>query len=105
MAVDSLGTRFRPYSDYLLVEMDPPREEGQVILPNGMRRDAEPQTGVVRAMGPGLVLPSGTLAPMPCAVGERVVLQFNAGTELILEGLDRSKTWRMVPARDLFGGA
>lgn len=99
MAVKTVPPPLEPISDFLLVAMDPPPEDGVIILAGGAKRDNVPQTGVVVAQGPGLTLPSGQLAPMPCQPGERVVLQLNAGTELKLDG----KEYRMVPARDLFG--
>ncbi|MBK8006775.1 MAG: co-chaperone GroES [Gemmatimonadetes bacterium] len=99
MAVKTAPAPLKPISDFLLVAMDPPPEDGVIILAGGAKRDNVPQTGVVIAQGPGLTLPSGQVAAMPCQPGDRVVLQLNAGTEIKLEG----REYRVVPARDLFG--
>lgn len=99
MAVKTAAAPLEPISDFLLVAMDPPPEDGVIILAGGAKRDKVPQTGIVVAQGPGLTLPTGQLAPMPCQPGDRVVLQLNAGTEIELE----RKEYRVVPARDLFG--
>lgn len=99
-----------PISDFLVVEMDPPPEDGVIYLPGGKARDNVPQTGIVRAQGPGRYVGchgAGVARdrlleirePMPCQVGDRVVLQLNAGTEVRLDG----REYRIVPARDIFG--
>ena len=88
-----------PISDFLIVQVHDIAPEGKIILPNGAERDNVPRTATVLAAGPGLTLSSGHLAPMPCGVGDVVVLQLNAGTEVRMEGADL----RIVPARDLFG--
>jgi co-chaperonin GroES (HSP10) len=98
MAVNA-PINLQPIGDFLVVELHPVPEEGRIVLPHGVTRDAVPLYGTVLAQGPGYVLSSGALHPMPCQPGDTVLLQINAGTEVKLEG----RTVRIVPARDLFG--
>lgn len=87
------------FSDYLLVRplADVP-DAGGIINPYG-RHANDPQRAEVLAAGPGYITVSGDLVPNPCAVGDTVILQFNAGTDIKLRG----ETLKMVMARDLFG--
>lgn len=94
-----MGVTLAPISDFLVVELQEIPPEGQIVLPNGQTRENVPRVGLVLAAGPGMVLPNGQLAPMPCKPGDAVVLQLGAGTEVRMEGKDL----RIVPARDLFG--
>lgn len=86
-------------SDFLLVRVldDAPDPSG-ILSPYG-RHASEPQRAEVLAAGPGYRSPNGDVAPMPCISGDIVLLQFNAGTEVRMNG----ETLRFVPARDLFG--
>lgn len=91
-----------PLSDYLVVRPieDVPDPNAIVSPYGGVRRyDSDPMRGTVIAAGPGYVSHSGTLVPNPVSVGDVVVLQFNAGTDIRIDG----EVFRVVPARDLFG--
>ena len=87
-----------PVSDYLIVKEVAAQHVNDVLI-TPFDEPRGPKYATVVAAGPGCVLPSGALAPMPCKVGDTVMLQINAGTEVRL-GRD---TYRFVPARDLFG--
>lgn len=87
--------RIKPVSDFLLVELEDPVQNG-LWMPAEVKTDAA-EFGRVIAAGDGL-LPNGTLWPMP-KVGERVLLQFGAGTPVKLPG---GVVVKFVPARDLF---
>jgi co-chaperonin GroES (HSP10) len=90
---------FCPISDFLLVKMHPVDAAAVILLTPNAGRDAVPMWGTAVECGPGLTLPSGTVAEMPCEVDDDVMLQINAGTEVTLDG----EKFRIVPARDLFG--
>ena len=85
-------------SDFLLVRelVDAPTTE-RIVSPYG-RHAEEPKLAVVLAAGPGLRRDTG-LDPMPCDVGDTVMLQFNAGTVVRIDG----EELRIVLARDIFG--
>lgn len=106
---------FTPCIDYLLVRvLEEPADVRGVIAPYGRHADT-PMRAEVLAAGPGEYDPQNTRSevvdakgtirvvparkPMPCQVGDVVVLQLNAGTEIRWQG----ETYRMVLARDLFG--
>lgn len=85
-------------SDFLLVrEIPEVADASGIFSPYGRRQD-EPVQAEVLAAGPGFRRDSG-LDPMPCAVGDTVLLQFRAGTEVRLGG----ELLRIIPARDIFG--
>ena len=88
----------QPVSDFLIVQVleDDPSPE-LIFRPFGTADT--PKYAKVIAAGPGMMLANGQPAPMPCKVGDTVVLQINAGTEVKLG----RETYRIVPARDLFG--
>lgn len=85
-----------PISDFLIVLIhDDPA--AAIITPT--QRVDIPKVGTVIAAGPGYVSASGQLVPMPCTVGDAVLLQLGAGTDVSLGGT----VYKFVPARDLFG--
>ena len=90
-------THFEPVSDFLVVKMDPVEEHAVLWTPQG-GRDAFPLWGRVVRAGPGLPATAVGHTPMP-ALGDAVLLQINAGTEVSFDGA----SYRVVPARDLFG--
>ena len=85
-------------SDFLLVREIPEVPDATGIFSPYGRRQDEPVQAVVLAAGPGFRRDSG-LDPMPCGVGDTVLLQFRAGTEVRLSG----EVLRIIPARDIFG--
>ena len=85
-------------SDYLLVaEIEALADIRGIVSPYG-RHATDPVRAVVLNAGPGYVLPDGSRAPMLASVGDTVWLQFNAGTEVRIDG----ETRRFVLDRDLF---
>lgn len=58
----------RPFGDYILVQMDPPKVEGLIVTVHGPRL----RTGEVRALGPGRLTRRGRRAHIDLVRGERV---------------------------------
>lgn len=86
-------------SDFLLVRAVPDVADSRGILsPYGRHADTPVQATVMQA-GPGYITPHGYHHSMPCVVGDIVMLQFNAGTPVRLDG----EELRIVSARDIFG--
>jgi co-chaperonin GroES (HSP10) len=65
--------RLSPLGARIFIKPDAPADRhGSIIIPDRAKRPAK--TGVVVAMGPGMLCSDGTRWPMPdCAVGDRVV--------------------------------
>jgi len=68
--VDPLKTK--PYADYLLVRVDPFREEKNGIILTGNRETEHVRTGTIVAVGPGRRTDTGVRVPVDAQVGERV---------------------------------
>ncbi len=94
-----MAVTIRPVSDFLVVELHAEGSNSSGLWVPSDSSAVRPRYGVVVAAGPGYYLPSGTLVPMPCEVGDTVLLQINAGTEVSMDGTP----YQWVPARDLFG--
>lgn len=77
---------FRPLNCHIVVE---PLEEvyrGRIILPDNRKKE-RPTRGIVRAMGPGMLMKSGKRWPMPdCKPGDVVVFMAMGSSEFELEG-------------------
>lgn len=88
-------------SDHMFVAlMDAdPAGTGRLIIAPGGRDPSQPRYARVLSCGPGRMLDSGTLIPMPCKVGDIVLTHPNPGTEMRVDGHDL----RLVYARDLLG--
>lgn len=78
--------RVRPLDDNVVVRRDATLEisEGGVALPGCAQE--RPTFGMVLAVGPGLLLPSGKRAPVAVLPGERVLFWKLAGQTIELEG-------------------
>lgn len=65
----------KPLHDHVVVK--PSAEEtvtkSGIVLPGTSKE--KPEQGVVQAVGPGKILPSGTRAPMSVAVGDTVLFK------------------------------
>ncbi len=80
-----MGGRLRPLHDRIIVK---PREAGEhvwggIIIPDTARE--KPQEGDVIAVGPGRLLEDGRRSPMDVKVGDRVIFEKYAGTEVELD--------------------
>lgn len=65
--------RLSPLGARIFVKPDAPADRvGRIIIPDSAKKPAK--TGVVVAMGPGMLKSDGTRWPMPeCGVGDRVI--------------------------------
>ena len=77
-----------PTEDRILVTpFDPEkRSRGGIIIPDGVSQD-KPRVGVVIAKGPGRLLESGQLIPVPFAVGDRVLFGKYSGSDFQVDGM------------------
>ncbi|MEG0293795.1 co-chaperone GroES [Enterococcus sp.] len=76
----------RPLGDRVLVEVAQEQEQtisGFVLASSAKEK---PQTGTIIAVGEGRLLDSGELAPVPVKVGETVLFEKYAGSEVKYEG-------------------
>lgn len=65
--------RLTPLGARIFVKPDAaPDREGRILIPQNARKPS--QTGIVVAMGPGMLCSDGSRWPMPdCGVGDRIV--------------------------------
>ncbi len=77
--------KVRLLSNFILVKQDKASEKiGNILLPETQR--IPPRTGEVCVAGPGMMLPSGELAPMSVKVGDRIAFAPHRGIDVDLEG-------------------
>lgn len=96
----------RPTHDNLLVEIqvvsndkEKKTESGIILAANKNQPVEKESTGVVVAVGTGRYLSSGQIIP-PCAkVGEKVIFNKFAGTEIV----DEDKTFLLIKENDILG--
>jgi len=76
----------RPLHDRLLVqrEEEATSSPGGIVLPTGAAE--RPARGEVKAVGPGRVLPNGSLRPLDVKVGDQVLFGTYSGTEVKVDG-------------------
>lgn len=72
----------RPIGDLIAVELVVAPRDQRVLLPDWQRT----LEGIVVAVGPGAPLVNGGIAPMMCAVGDRVVFGAATGMESTYRG-------------------
>lgn len=91
--------KFRPLQDKILVQPSTAetRSKGGIIIPENAKE--KPTTGEVLAVGPGKILPDGTIAPMDVKKGDVVIYGMYAGTEVELDGAKL----RIISQDDVFG--
>lgn len=80
------SVQLKPMEDYVLVTCDAPEKKtpGGVLLPD--KSQSNQRFGRVVAAGPGRTLDSGTVAPMPVCVDDRVLFEKSCATEIEFEG-------------------
>ena len=81
---------FKPLNDRILVERieEPTTTASGIIIPDSAKE--KPLRGSVLAIGPGRTAEDGTLTPLAVSVGDTVVFGKYAGTELKIDGVERT---------------
>ncbi len=87
----------RPLGDRVLIEVTQEEEKtiGGLVLASAAKE--KPQTGIVIALGEGRLLDNGEVAPVPVKVGETVLFEKYAGSEVKYEG----KEYMIFAVKDL----
>lgn len=76
----------RPLGDRVVIKQLAAEEKTKSGLYLADSAKEKPQEGEILAVGPGKVLESGAMAPMPVKVGDIVLFAKYSGTELKHEG-------------------
>jgi len=87
----------RPLGDRVIIEVAKEEEKtvGGIVLASAAKE--KPQTGTVIAVGEGRTLENGEQAPVAVNVGEQVMFEKYAGTEVKFEGTE----YLIVAAKDI----
>ena len=75
MAIQALGNR-------VVVEVLKQEEDGGILIPDNVRQDNQERSKVI-AVGPGTLLPNGTLFKVGVEVGDVVFFKQFAGSKII----------------------
>jgi chaperonin GroES len=81
---------FKPLNDRILVERveEPTTTSSGIIIPDSAKE--KPLCGSVLAVGPGRTSDDGTVTPLAVSVGDTIVFGKYAGTELKIDGVERT---------------
>jgi chaperonin GroES len=81
---------FKPLNDRILVDRveEPTTTPSGIIIPATAKE--KPLRGSVLAVGPGRTAEDGTVTPLAVAVGDTIVFGKYAGTELKIDGVERT---------------
>ncbi len=87
----------KPLGDRVILEVTQEEEKtvGGLVLASAAKE--KPQTAKVVAVGEGNVLENGQKSPMPVAVGDMVMFEKYAGTEVKYEGNE----YLIIGAKDI----
>ena len=87
----------KPTSDRVLIQFAgfPTEDEARIVIPEA-HRDV-PQDGIVVAVGPGRLRRDGSRTVMEVKVGDHVLFDRMAGTEIVLN----RRSYRMVRMQDV----
>lgn len=87
----------KPLGDRVIIEVAKEEEKtvGGIVLASAAKE--KPQTGTVIAVGEGRTLENGEKAPVAVNVGEQVMFEKYAGTEVKYEGTE----YLIVAAKDI----
>ena len=87
----------KPLGDRVILEVTQEEEKtvGGLVLASAAKE--KPQTAKVVAVGEGNVLENGQKSPMPVAVGDMVMFEKYAGTEVKYEGNE----YLIIAAKDI----
>jgi chaperonin GroES len=80
----------RPLNTRVIVRPDKPedRSKGGIIIPDTVKAQQKPVSGVLVSMGPGMLMRTGARWPMPDAnPGDHVIYNEHAGVELKIDGV------------------
>jgi chaperonin GroES len=78
-------TKFRPRGNYVLLSRaNDEVKVGHIIIPDSAQKRAD--RGVVVAVGPGTLLPSGERIPMELQLGDIVLFPGQLGAEITIDG-------------------
>lgn len=96
----STGLKFRPLSNRVLVR----RDEAASKTPTGLYLPEtgkdKPKSGVVEAVGPGVVnAETGSRTSLSVCAGDKVLFGTYAGTEVKINGVD----YLVMPEDDILG--
>ena len=92
--MSSRGIGFRPLNGQVIVEPIEEHYTGRIILPDN-RKKARPVQGIVRAMGPGMLMKTGARWPMPnVRVGQTIIYRPEGSQDFELDGV------KLVAVRD-----
>jgi len=87
LTADVSAATLRPLRDQVLVKRDPPPDQvGSIIVPDVAKRWRTTEAEVL-AVGPGRKGRNGERLPMPCAVGDRVIVDKWGGDVVGVEGV------------------
>jgi chaperonin GroES len=91
----------RPLHDFVLVEYDdsPKTTKGGIHIPDTAKK--RPEVGKVIAIGPGRLTEGGILDEVSCMVGQVVLFDKFAGTEIPGETGDK-KRWVLLRDKDIY---
>ena len=87
----------KPLGDRVILEVTQEEEKTVVGLVLASAAKEKPQTAKVVAVGEGNVLENGQKSPMPVAVGDMVMFEKYAGTEVKYEGNE----YLIIAAKDI----
>lgn len=92
--------KFVPLHDNIVVEYDEPKDrtEGGILLPDICK--TPPTEALVVSVGPGRQASNGEMIPMPCQVGQKVLVSLS-GIEMDNPDPDSKKKIRLVTAEDI----
>ncbi len=79
--------KLKPLYDKIVVKVEEPKEQrtpSGIIIPDTAQE--KPQVGEVVAVGEGRLLQNGEIKPLAVKVGDYVVYNKYAGSEIVLEG-------------------
>jgi chaperonin GroES len=81
---------FKPLNDRILVDRveEPTMTASGIVIPDTAKE--KPLRGSVLAVGPGKVAEDGAVMPMAVSVGDTVIFGKYAGTEIKIDGQDRT---------------
>lgn len=92
--------KFVPLHDNIVVEYDEPKDrtDGGILLPDICK--ILTMEALVVSVGPGRRASNGKMIPMPCQVGQKVLVSFS-GIEMDNPDSDSKKKIRLVSAEDI----
>lgn len=87
MTKQAVETKIRPLGNRVLAKcLEAEEKKGGIILPDTAKKKQE--RAAVIAVGSGKRDNKGTLIPMPVKVGDVILMDKYAGTEITLDGID-----------------